>query len=552
MDKIKTRVLKSKSSNTTISRDSKKQDKKSRSNAEIQPLSFKKRGVYVEKKSTKTSMTEDIENTPKKPKVIPRPGKKRFLDSILTILSKSTTGTQFPEMSDKNNKIKMKKKKLHEQNLIGDLNTIKKQPKYRSRVLNVYKDLDMDKVVVLQSKKEIIQTPSNYSQRSKDRESIKWSDMIPPQKTDSDVTVVHTDAKDQQLSLIDHIEYGNEVNERNDTRIRNNNEPITLIAKEEQKDNNKLYDFFVDLLESTFNVYNATEQKTEPAASSKSSKLVLEPHGSEDNKFNTENIIDYNVIDNKFNIENVIDYNGINNEFNMENEYNDIEDTRNEERKTKQEYLISDDWDNTLLDDVPSLSLRDICPEQPLTAPKVKRKLKSESFSYKKKNVPPVTRSFIYQNVNTPPKKSSKKGRKKNLLNLLIEQLQMEANRFEPPKNFFESLQMMAKYKNRCQKSIHFEESAKKVSEGSVYDCMYKRCRVLSTTSKNSSKSAATRIGSFRSFSHKSTLYSRSKSRIDYRLDNDAASRLSLAVYTFEGNQQPMVTREKQKKGSHL
>lgn len=415
-------------------------------------------------------------------------------------------------MSDKTNKMRPKKNKLHEQNLIGDLNTAKKPPKYRSRVLNVYKDLDIDKVVVLQSKKEIIQTPSNYSQRSKDRESIKWSDMISPQKTESDVTVVNAIAKNQQLSLIDQIGYGNEVNKTN--------EPITLVANEEQKDN-KLYDLFVDLLESTLNVYNATEQKIEPLeqTSNKSSKLGLETQRTADNKLKIENFIDYNVID----------------------------DTQNEERKIKQEYFVSDDWDNTLLDDVPSMSLRDICPDEPSTTSKVKQKLKSESFSYKKKSLPPVTRSFIYQNATTPPKKGLKKGRKRNLLNLLKEELRIEDNRYDPPKNFFESLQMMVRYKNRCQKSICFEESAKKGNEESLYDCMYKRRRVLSSTSKNSSQSAATRIGSFRSFSYKSTLGARSKSRQEYRLENDTASRLSLAVYTLDENQ-PLLMKEKQKK----
>lgn len=58
MDKSKNTLSKSKSSNGTTAGNlrQKRNDKKSRSNAEIKPLALKKRGVYVEKKPTKTSL----------------------------------------------------------------------------------------------------------------------------------------------------------------------------------------------------------------------------------------------------------------------------------------------------------------------------------------------------------------------------------------------------------------------------------------------------------------------------------------------------------------
>lgn len=70
MDKPKTQLVKSKSSNSAITTKSepRKHNKKSRSNGgflpEYQPLSLKKRGVYVEKKPTKISINEQPDLSP--------------------------------------------------------------------------------------------------------------------------------------------------------------------------------------------------------------------------------------------------------------------------------------------------------------------------------------------------------------------------------------------------------------------------------------------------------------------------------------------------------
>ncbi|XP_075989954.1 uncharacterized protein LOC142985584 isoform X2 [Anticarsia gemmatalis] len=473
MGNIKNAIIKSKSSNSAITSKSetRRSDKKTRSNAEIQPLT-KKRGVYVEKKNTNMSLNNPGASVQKP---IPRPGRKRFLASVLTILSKSTTGTQLTEANDPyfNKKAKIKRKKDFEDGYLGDLST-KRKPKFRSRVLNDNRNFELDHVVVLQSTKSINQTPSNYSENNsvKDPEMIKWSEFLPPLvKKDSNLTKVRS--KEKRVTLVD--------------------EPQTLIANDSKKDDSKILNFFVDLLETTFNVYNVQTEAEKPLNFSEiSSKNVLE--------------ID-EVVANKLDIKN--------NELKCTDGYDD-DDPTNVYCITPNERDLWFDEKSFKKPPAPSTTMR-------------RKKMKSESFEYKKKPIPP-TRSFIYQ--TSANKKYFKKEQKKNLLNQLKEELRMDDIIFEEPRNFYQALKVMARNKRRSQKSIHFS-SSKKPSDGDVFNCMYKRRRLLSASTKSSKKTKSD-LNEIKNFSKSSAVSSTRKTISNTIESNYGVSNHSLQVFGFD------------------
>ncbi|RVE54899.1 hypothetical protein evm_000266 [Chilo suppressalis] len=165
-------VVKSKSSNSAIATKSELKAS-TRSHLHFHRNITKKRGVYVEHKDTMTRIGGSEANTrqekPVKPPPRPRPGQKKFLTSVLTILSKTTESTQCPDdgsnsaIRQTNNPRKFTRgrpeKKKNEV-----VNDTQKKKKYRSKILSnsVGKDEKDQQIIVLQEQKDIKHTSSIF------------------------------------------------------------------------------------------------------------------------------------------------------------------------------------------------------------------------------------------------------------------------------------------------------------------------------------------------------------------------------------------------------
>ncbi|XP_035457132.2 uncharacterized protein LOC118280852 [Spodoptera frugiperda] len=524
MNKPKSIVVKSKSSNSAITMKSEpRKRKKSRSNAEIQRLILKKRGVYVEKKATKMSINErDLSpvgqslptpRPPSSPRPIPRPGRKRFLASVLKILSQSTTGTQYPDRDNseklrKQDRIKSRLKKKIDDEIIPEDNSTstytKRKPRYRSKILNeAHHGSDFEQLIVLQSTKEITHTPSNVSERSSFREpdTIKWADiMLSSPKKSLDIPVLEeTKEKENQETPITPTE----------AKIKPvDKDPSTLIAEVPNKDDKKFYNFFYDLLETTFSVYNVkTEFNNIPTPSAFSSKVHFEMDESVAKKLTIPKTKDPTP--------------------------------EEKEKEPLPKYYcikpdIKDNWDDKqLLEHFQPKPIKRVRTLSPTKSVKRRHKIKPEPIEYKKRPIPATT------SLQVPTKKTMKKERKKIFMNLLKEQLKMEDDAFEEPRNFYEALKIIARNKRRYKRSIHFADS-KKPSEGDVHECQFKRRRLISASTKSSKKSynpESDFFKSMKSFSHNSNGSANFKKRNTIRVadsEMENASEHSLEVFGFD------------------
>lgn len=432
-------------------------------------------------------MTQIDEIQPVKPPPRPRPGSKRFLASVLTILSKSTTGTQYPDTADNNDrKVRAKKKTVKDEDVPADSEK-KKKPKFKSRILNENKN-QIDKFEVLQSKKEIVQTPSLYSERSY-KEDIKWSDLprlVKPETDEANESIVN--------NLVREVTEGKKIKEKKVKLV--DPDPATLVS--EHKDDKRIYNFFVDLLETTFSVYNLkAEYSAAPIPSAVSSKIALEMDESVARKLHVGT-----------------------------GTFNEVT-----QKHSKQFYCIRNDenrWNDDKLIDYfqPAPTTRRV-NELPLKSPTKRRRMKTESFSFtRNKTSPPQSRSAVI----TPRKSFYRKNKKEDLLNLLKEQLKMDHVSFQEPQNLYQALKVMAKNK-RKQKTIRFDKSAKMRVGYKPPECMLKRRKVISPSTKSSSKYESEYMRTTGSISHK---FSEVSGYRRHPAELTELSNHSLEVYGFD------------------
>lgn len=302
------------------------------------------------------------------------------MSSVLTILSKSTASTQYPDIND----VPVNKKpKPRRQNL------------YKSRILNQH-TLE-DDFVILQSKKEINQSSSNYSELTNlGRPEVQKSR--------------------EENSVINQVLEGKKLN-KNEPRI------------ETGENDKKVYNLFVDLLETTINMYNAETER--------------------DKSNNLNTILEIN--------QDVAEKLEINTKYN-ESHHSLLKNCL--KNKLSEIAIYRDSGTNIVDEEIP------IFP-----------KIKAKSFIQNKKatNIP-KSKSF-------EPKSSNVKSKKKNLLNILKEQIQI-GSAVEEPRNLYEALKIMAKNKQRSEKSIKFNEPDMLVDNGRKDpECTFKR-RNLFTKSK--------------------------------------------------------------------
>ncbi|XP_053622431.1 uncharacterized protein LOC128682012 [Plodia interpunctella] len=438
----KTNVMKSKSSNSAITTksDNHSRDKKSRSNAEFQRQAMKKRGVYVEKKATNISIQQGNTGNPQNksvshspsppspatvPKAPPRPkpGQKKFLASVLTILSKSTAATQFPENVANAPKGKTKRK----------LDAGPK--KYRSKVLNdeMIKNLDPQKSLVLQYK-NIHNNPETVS----DSDSIKHREghSLNNERGNmlKSVSVMSSEAKGIVKEVLEGLQVRNK-----DVRIQ---EPVTevekisKVKKEKGENDEQLYKFFVDLLETTFSVYNVKADYDAAPESGFSSKVAFE--------------IDEAVVkklDTRKNIEDDDDAH-------KQSNYYYVKDS---------EALCSDKAP-------PDMYKRTKEPREIVQKEARPKRIKAQSFVYNTK--PKKAFDVNLEPMRFPKKRISKKAKKKTLINLFKEQLKMSYSDYEEPQTLFDALQVMARNKRKNQKAIRFDVPTK--------ECVFRRPKILS------------------------------------------------------------------------
>lgn len=428
--------------------------------------------------SATEAQIDDIQ--PIKPPPRPRPGSKRFLASVLTILSKSTTGTQYPDNNDK--KVKAKKK-AGKDDIPAESEKARK-PKFKSKILNETKN-QIDNFEVLQPKKEMVQTPSLYSERSY-REDIKWSDLprlVKPENDEANESVVN--------NLVREVTEGRKTKEKKVKVV--DPDPPTLVS--EHKEDKKIYNFFVDLLETTFSVYNLkAEYAAAPIPSAVSSKIMLEMDESVARKLNVGT-----------------------------GTLNDVT-----HKPSKHFYCVQNDenrWnDDKLIDYFQPAPFSKRINELPLRSPTKRRRMKTESFAYARSKTSPQSKSAVI----TQSKSFYRKNKKENLLNILKEQLRMDKVSFDEPQNLYQALKVMAKNK---RKTIRFDKTANMKEGYKPPECMLKRRKVISSSTKSSSKYENEYIRSTRSISHKFSEVS------GYRQNATELTELSnhsLEVYGFD------------------
>ncbi|XP_073966821.1 uncharacterized protein [Choristoneura fumiferana] len=492
--KSKAKLVKSKSSNSAITSRSEKgsSNKKSRSNVEFKALAGKKRGVYVEKRPSgnKQINAQDKNETKLKAPPRSRPGTKTFLASVLTILSKSTASTQYPpiqepkEAKQRNKQRKISKQTLENQkqppenqktkmlkknslkNVLKDEITIKKveeyqetnkkikKTKYKSRVLNEVSNQPSQKVLVLQSKKDIVQTPSCNSKSTKEmsEHSIKWADFLPKlidSETGAIKNVLEKNYNPQEHGIAKSVLEGTQFN-----MDKKPYDPTTLVSTPPKDE--KLYSLFVDLLESVYNVkpeYNDVSG----LKSIKSSKIELEIDDSVAQKLDKPNKIPESIED-------------------------------DHHIAAKPHYSVTpddnEDWDTQKLAEY--FKNKPMCVEwsEPYLRTKktckcVKKKLKTELYATKQKAA--KTQSAVMEERRS----FYKKTKKPDLLNILKEQLKMDDGGREHTDNFYQSLRVIARNK-RKQNTISFNTSVKGgQNAGSDYDsCIFKRRKVISPSTR--------------------------------------------------------------------
>lgn len=347
---------------------------------------------------------------------------------MLSLLSHSSTGTQFPICEETKPRIK-KTNKLSDRLKHREVDTEMRKQKYKSKVLNsnFYNPQSFEE---LQCKKTIVFTPSidfsNDYNNDRD-EDIKWADFLPRlvQPDDDDVKM----EKQKKLNhLIKEVDEGKKVI-ANRVHVAVNDEPPTLVS-EDKKHTTKdpgFYNFFVDLLETTLSVYDIKSQyNIQNPPSAVSSKVAFEMD---------------EVVANKLHVV-------------PEKKYPSVTSRYNERLPNKEKVI-----------DYFQLGA-------PLKIKRTKKQTKNKKhkldFAFTKYGTlksDPKKQMLAYQSTSNAQKKTfQNKNSKQILINLLKEQLSM-SNKFEEPENLFQALRVLAKNKVKTHKTTRFEKAEDVYSE---------------------------------------------------------------------------------------
>ncbi|XP_064076182.1 uncharacterized protein LOC135194526 [Vanessa tameamea] len=433
MDQMST-VVKSKSSNNGIPLKPKK-NKKTISDGDFAPNSVKKRGVYVDRKLFKSPLyTQEASDfkTNRRPPPRPRPGQKKFLASVLRILSKSTTGTQYPDREDQADVRHSKRRARSRLRLETDIRNEKpnKRGKYKSRILKKNLNNDDDRFIVLQSTKQIAQTPSNYSEAN----AFSLQEEKTKIRSIRDILVNNTYsglANDIASDLLEDVP-------AKDQKIRIKDEPDTIASDIKKEGEKKIYNLFVDLLESTFNAYNLKD------GTLSESNVALEINESIANKLTINNKLESNDL-----TTNAVKNTSITTMKHFDNPLMNIRLSNHKPYKRINPRVSVKSWDCTKTVNTPEL----------------------HSFPSKRRSI--------------------RSNRKKKLLNVFKEELQLKRTCVEPI-NLFQALKVMAK--NKQKKNVYEQRDAKRLknisaeSNSDRRECVFKRRKIISMKPKKTSQ----------------------------------------------------------------
>lgn len=373
-----------------------------------------------------------------------------------------------------NNSNEIKKQKLDE--YVDDFFCTKKKPKCKKYLDNFRNEID--DFVVHKSTKDFCITPSIYSVSSHNEpEDIKWSDFLPRlvPKTKSEVE------NEKMMRTTGHLESS------------------TIVNDNSNKNGKNLYNLFVDLLETTFNVYNVkTEFDTPKLTGTHPSRNSLEinmpaPKSISSTKCRIKS-------KDSLHIQNKADtFQKKKSSYTHENFINDVKRTAS-----------------------------------PIIVSNRKRKLKSSSFVNKKKNPEMKTQSFNHQKP-VSNKKMLRENRKQNLLNMLKEQLKVDNRKYIEPQTFFQALKLMAKSKK--QKIIQFDEPVNKMKKDNDSQSKFNKHQLITSNARTNKKAAAIAplktVKSFRQSYHNPPI-SITRKLLPNISENNIESRHSLQVYAFD------------------
>lgn len=433
-----------------------------------------------------------------------RPGTKTFLASILTILSKSTASTQYPPIPEsKEFKQRNKQRKISKQpsenrkqspdsqktrilknsslknDPTGEIaikkveehqetNKKTKKTKYKSRVLNEVSNKPSEKVLVLQSKKDIVQTPSCNSKSTKDmsEHSIKWADFLPKlidSETGTIRNVIEKNYDTQEHGIAKSVFEGTQF-----IRDKKTHDHPNTLASTPPKDE-KLYNIFVDLLQTVYNV-SPEYKHINGLKSAKSSKIQLEIDDSVAQKLEKPNKTSESIQDDHHI---------------ASKQHYSVTPDDNEDWNTQKlaEYFknrpVSVEWSE------PYLQINKTCKC-------VKKKFKNELYTTKQKTA--KTQSAVMEGRRSYYRKT----KKPDLLNILKEQLAVDDGEREDADNFYQSLRVIARNK-RKQNTIRFETPMKAGrNAGSDYDtCIFKSRKVISPSTRSPKRNRGNKTSDF-------------------------------------------------------
>lgn len=350
----------------------------------------------------------------------------------------------------------------------------RKKPKYRSKVLTSEINNKDEKLYILSPKRDITSTNSERSYDSK-----KYLD-LPKAKEEVRGIAKHIHSDVAERTAKEVVE-GSKAKKR----VIRIDEPKTLV--EERQEDRGLYNFFVDLLETTFSVYN------------------VHPDYKTSEQFDPKMEIDETVA-----------------------EKLQIIKERTPERG--QYYFVEDRgilWKSKLSENQrPTSSRMKEANARPPVKP-TKRPQSAPFYPQFRTEAPKPQKAAV-----TP--KKYKKKRKQDLLSILKEQLMKDISP-EEPQDMHQALKMIAQNKRRIRQSIRFDETATKSDDYHV--CRFKRRNVISTSMKSKAKNKPTTRASPKNTPRHSAMrrnlkieYSTSEESVKYETE----SHHSLEVQEFD------------------
>lgn len=326
--------------------------------------------------------------------------------------------TQFPSKSEEKLKLAVARKKKRKAAAANAQNN--KDP---YEFVNEY--IKSSELIILQSKKDIVQTPSENSYRVAQSESFAENGELKMQRKISEIinynmrrtsisnSAQKTASNDRNINHVIEMISNHEIDVSGVVEeICNVKESVKTLMNEENyfaTDNNNMVTYFVDVLNDPANVFNAKPESPEPP---ETNELETEENPTQRQKITINDMIEIDRYDDE------LDRASPNDFYVDANEYYDSDAT--DVIESNPSPIISSHY-------IPTPEWRPIA-------------MQSSSFDYKPK---PKLKKFR----RTRKSLKDKEKEKRIIMDLMIEQLSIPS---KEPKTLFEALKLMAKAKQKC------------------------------------------------------------------------------------------------------